>query len=260
MRKLKNKFLLLLLVTLLLIFTGCGKSALQKTELTIAAAADLTSAFTELGQNFEKATNSKVVFSFGSTGNLAEQIQNGAPFDVFAAANVKVIEELKEKNLILPDTQQLYAIGRIGTATPISSSLQIKDLKDLLSPEIKKIAIANPDHAPYGLAAKQALEAAGLWEQVKDKLVYGKNIQDTLTLILTGNADTGIIALSIAKKKEVDFQIIDDGLHKPLKQAIAVIKGTKNEKLSRKFIDYVNGEEGRTIMKKYGFVLPGEAK
>ncbi|MCX7779553.1 MAG: molybdate ABC transporter substrate-binding protein, partial [Negativicutes bacterium] len=113
-------------------------------------------------------------------------------------------------------------------------------------------------HAPYGLAAKQALTKAGVWNKIKDKLVYGKNIQDTLTIVQTGNAEAGIIALSIVKTDEVNFSLIDDSLHAPLDQAMAVVKGTPNEALAREFVRYVNGPQGRAIMKKYEFILPGE--
>lgn len=229
-------------------------------ELTVAAASDLTLAFKEMGENFEKSTGCKVTITYGSTGTTAQQIENGAPYDVFASADEKVIEDLITKDKIISDSKQLYAIGRVGLATSVKSSVQVKELSDLLKPEVKKIAIANPDHAPYGLAAKQALESAGIWDQVKDKMVYGKNIQDTLTLITTGNADAGFIALSIYNKDEVNFELVDDKLHKPLRQAMGIIKGSKNEELSRKFISYVNGEEGKPIMKKYGFVLPNETK
>ena len=226
--------------------------------LTVAAAADLAVAFKEIGQNFEKATGNKVDFSFGSTGLLVQQIENGAPFDVLAAANVKFVDDLNAKGKIIADTKQLYARGRIGLATLKGNLYNVKDLNDLTVPEIKKIAIANPEHAPYGLAAKQALEKAGLWDKIKDKLVFGNNIQDTLNLVQTGNAEVGIIALSLAQRDDVHFSLIDGNLHAPLDQALAVIKGTPNEALARQFIQYVNGSDGRVIMKKYGFVLPSE--
>lgn len=226
--------------------------------LRVAAAADLNVAFKEIGEVFEKKTGTKVDFIFGSTGTLAQQIENGAPFDVFAAANIKFVDDLKAKKLIIPDTQQLYAQGRVGIATPIHSSLEVKTLQDFLNPKVKKIAIANPEHAPYGTAAKEALEKAGLWEKVKGKMVYGKNIAETLTLINTGNADTGVIALSIYDKNKVKFHLINDQSHNPLNQSMAVVRKTKMELEARKFVRFVNSAEGRAIMKKYGFILPGE--
>ncbi|MGC5328645.1 molybdate ABC transporter substrate-binding protein [Brevibacillus sp. SYSU BS000544] len=268
----KQRIRLLCFVMISIMFvwiSGCSSHSATENEkatppssnerkITVAAASDLTHAFTEIGQVFEKKTNSKVVFTFGSTGSLATQIENGAPFDVFAAANITFVDNLKKKGKVIPDTQQLYAQGRIGLAVPIKSTYQVRELKDLLDPQIKKIAIANPEHAPYGMAAKQALEKAGLWEKVKDKLVFGKNISETLTFVLTGNAEAGIIAQSIAKEDEVTFQLIDPSMHKPLNQSIAVIQGTKEEELARQFITFVNEPESRKIMQKYGFAPPPE--
>lgn len=225
-------------------------------ELTIAAAADLTLAFTEVGKLFEKETNSKIVFSFGSTGQLADQIENGAPFDVFAAANIKFVDNLRDKNLIIPETQTTYAFGRIGVTTLINSPLKFQSLEDLLNPEVVKIAIANPDHAPYGLAAKQALENAGLWDQVEDKLVYGKNISETLTFVETQNTEVGIVALSLHDKEKYNFHIIDEALHAPLEQSIAVINRTKHEELAKQFIEFIRGPIGKPIMESYGFIVP----
>lgn len=276
------------LFSLSVLFSGCGSSATtstkntdstknqtstmqpekstnnttqdNKTELTIAAAADLVIAFKEIGDLYEKNTGDKLKLIFSSSGTAREQIENGASYDVYASANIKFVDDLIEKDKIIADTKELYAIGRVGVATKVGSPLQVKEVSDLLKTDFKKIAMANPEHAPYGLAAKQALESLGLWEKLKDKMVYGKDIQDTLTLIKSGNVEAGFISLSVVNKDEVNFLLIDDKMHQPLKQAMAVVKGTKLEKEARNFIKFVNGEQGREIMKKYGFVLPGEIK
>lgn len=227
-------------------------------ELTVAAAADLVFAFREIGDLYEKESGNKLNLIFSSSGTAREQIENGAPYDVYASANIKFVDDLIEKDKIIADSKELYGIGRVGVATPVGSSLQVNAIEDLLNPAIKKIAIANPEHAPYGLAAKEVLESLGLWEKLKDRLVYGKDIQDTLALIKTGNVEAGFISLSVVKKDEMNFLLADDSLHKPLKQAIAVVKGTDHEKAAREFIKTVNSNPGREIMKKYGFVLPGE--
>lgn len=256
MNKQKNLIIgLLILISILMIMTGCNKKPIEikKKELTIAAASDLTKAFTEIGVIFEKKYNCELTFTFGSTGTQKEQVANGAPFDIFAAADEKAIEELEKDGIVIENSKSLYALGRIGLVVQNKIPLEADDLKDLLNPQIKKIAIANPEHAPYGLAAKQALESAGIWDQVKDKLVYGKNIVDTMTLVTTGNAEAGIIAISIKDDDQVKFSLIDSNLHKPLRQAMGIIKTTENEELARKFIQYVNSEEGRKIMIKYGF-------
>ncbi len=257
MKKISYWYLFINLCLSVLLINGCNKAA-DNQPLRVGAAANLTLAFQEIGKDFEELNGMEVDFIFGSTGTLAQQIENGAPFDVFAAADTKFVEGLKNKGLIIPDTEKIYATGRIGLATKATNPLEVKELKDLLKPGIKKIAIANPEHAPYGMAAKQALEKDDLWEQVKDKIVYGKNIQDTLTLINTGNADAGIIALSIARNEKVNFSLIESNMHKPLEQSLGVIATTRQEKLAREFIEYLNSTEGRRVMREYGFDLPGE--
>lgn len=235
--------------------SGCGAKN-EPSTLKVAAAADLTLAFQEIGKRFEAKTGTPVVFSFGSTGQLAEQIKNGAPFDVFAAANVQAIDELKKEHLILEGTEHVYAFGRIGIAA--KSDISVRTLNDLLKENVKKIAIANPDHAPYGLAAKQALQKAGIWEQVKNKLVYGKNIADTLAYVESGNAEAGIVALSLVKTSDVHFQLINEAMHEPIQQAVAVMKATKHREAAKQFVAFLNSSEGREIMKKYGFSIPKE--
>ncbi|MBM4761658.1 molybdate ABC transporter substrate-binding protein [Bacillus sp. B15-48] len=243
----------------LLLFAGCSANNdtdEKQREIKVAAASDLTLAFTEIGELFEDETGAKLTFSFGSTGQLADQIENGAPFDVFAAANVSFIDRLREKDLILPETQTTYAFGRIGIAVLPDSPLQITSLGDLVNPEMKKVAIANPDHAPYGMAAKQAFESAGIWDQIETKLVYGRNISDTLAFIETGNVEAGIIALSLYKEDEVQFHLIDDALHAPIEQSIAVIEETNEPDLANEFIQFITGPVGKPIMESYGFTIP----
>jgi len=236
--------------------SGCNQKE-QPSALKVAAAADLTLAFQEIGKRFEAKTGTPVVFSFGSTGQLAEQIENGAPFDVFAAANVQAIEKLTKEKLVVPQTVHVYALGRIVIATKTKGAVQT--LNDLLKDDIKKIAIANPDHAPYGVAAKQALQKAGIWEQVKPKIVYGKNIADTLAYVESGNAEAGIVALSLVKtSRSFHFQLINEAMHEPIQQAVAVMKATKHREAAKQFVAFLNSSEGREIMKKYGFSIPKE--
>lgn len=245
-------------IVLIVIAATVISSICMAKEITVAAAADLAVAFKEIEAMYEKDNSCKVNLIFSSSGTAKEQILNGAPYDVYASANIKFVDELIEKGAVISDSKELYAIGRVGIAVSKNGGLKIKKADDLLKDEFKKIAIANPDHAPYGLAAKEALISLGLWDKIKSKLVYGKDIQDTLSLIKTGNADAGFISLSVVNKSDVEFLIFDDQLHKPLKQAMAVIKWSKEEAEARKFIKYVNGVKGRNIMKKYGFILPEE--
>jgi molybdate transport system substrate-binding protein len=236
---------------------GSGSTSAAKKEITVAAAASLTNAFTEVGAVFEKANNCTVNFSFGSTGTLSEQIVNGAPFDVFAAADESTIEKLDKEGQLFSDTIQPYAVGHLGIASLKKSNIEIKSIEDLLKPEIKKVAIANTESAPYGIAAKQTLKNAKLWDKIEPKLVYGKNISDTLALVTTGNAEAGLISLSL-KDDTLNFTLIDSKMHEPIRQAIAVTKNAKEEELGQKFIEFVKSKEGTEIMSRFGFSSPEE--
>jgi len=247
----------LTLLTTLVFEWACRRSDNQTTpEVTVAAASDLTASFEEIGREFEKATKIKVVFVFGSTGMLMRQIENGAPMDLFAAANVAYIDQLEQKGLIIPDTKAIYARGRITLWTTAESPLKVESVADLARPEIRRIAIANPDHAPYGLAAKQALESAGVWEAVKPKLVYGDNIRQALQYAETGNVDVAIVALSLSGQSKGRWTLILEELHQPIDQGLAVIKTTHNAQAAREFANFVTGPRGREILAKYGFSFP----
>ncbi len=222
-------------------------------ELTVAAASDLTPAFEELGREFEATNKTRVVFMYGSTGMLTRQIENGAPVDLFAAANVSYVDELDHKGLIIPDSRAIYARGRITIWTPDASNLRLQGIADLARPEVMRIAIANPDHAPYGLAARQALESAGIWERVQPKLVYGDNIRQTLQYAETGNVDVAVVALSLSIQSRGRWTLIPEELHQPIDQGLAIMKTTRNEKAARAFAAFLTGPQGQTILKKYGF-------
>jgi molybdate transport system substrate-binding protein len=249
-------FSFLALLTTLAFQWACRQTTNQPPELTVAAASDLIAAFEELGREFEANHKTKVVFVFGSTGMLTRQIENGAPMDLFAAASVGYIEQLEQKGLIIPDTKAIYALGRITLWTTTDSPLRLENISDLTRPEIKRIAIANPDHAPYGLAAQQALQSAGVWEAVRPKLVYGDNIRQTLQYAETGNVDVAIVALSLSQQSKGRWTLVPEELHQPLNQGLAVIKGTRNEPAARSFASFVRGARGKEILGKYGFAFP----
>lgn len=223
-------------------------------ELTVAAASDLTPAFEEIGRAFEAANKTKVIFTFGSTGMLTRQIENGAPVDLFAAANVSYVDELDKKGLIISDSKAVYARGRITLWTPDTSDIRLQGIADLARPEVMRIAIANPDHAPYGLAAKQALESAGIWDRVRPKLVFGDNIRQTFQYAETGNVDVAIVSLSLSIESRGRWTIIPEELHQPIDQGLGIVKTTRNEKAARAFAAFLNGPQGQAIMKKYGFI------
>ncbi len=228
--------------------------------LIVAAAADLTPAFQELGELFTQQTGTNISFNFGSTGMLTQQIEQGAPVDVFAAANQSYIADLQEKGLILPDTVALYAQGRITLWTRADSPITISTIQELTQDQIARVAIANPEHAPYGVAAREALETAGIWEALQPKLILGENVAQTLQYAETGNVDIAIVALSlsIAAGDEGRWVLIPGEMHKPLNQALAVVRETPHEAEARRFAAFVNSENGRVVMRRYGFILPGE--
>ena len=250
--------LLALLSTLVCAATACKDKSptTSSQELTVAAASDLTPAFAEIKREFESSHRIRVVFVFGSTGMLTRQIENGAPVDLFASANVSYIDQLEQKGLIIPGTKTIYARGRITLWTPNDTNLRLENIADLARPEVTRVAIANPDHAPYGLAARQALEGAGVWERVKPKLVYGDNIRQTLQYAETGNVEVAIVALSLSMQSNGRWLLIPEELHQPLDQGLAIMKSTKNEQAARAFAAFIGGPQGRAIMQKYGFSFP----
>src|SRR5881296_1558346 len=232
--------------------------AVELPSLTVFAAADLTFAFREIAPRFERATGARVTLVFGSTGNFAHQIRQGGPADVFFAADQAFVDALIAEGALLRETRTLYAQGRIVLATARAFGPKLIDLRGLLDARVRHVAIANPVHAPYGRAAEQALRAAGVWDALRPKLVFGENIRHTLQFVQTGAAEAGIVALSVANVPELDWVSIDAALHAPLDQAAAVVRRSARPELGLAFIQFVNGPEGRPIMKRYGFMLPGE--
>ncbi len=250
-----------LLIALVLPALAAGEESGQsdaRPELVVAAAADLTFALREMQAAFERVEPVKVTLVIGSTGQLAQQIAHGAPFDVFFAADASFVEALRAKGAVLPDTVSVYALGRLVLATGRGRPA-LSGLKDLFGPEVKRLAIANPAFAPYGRAARQAMERAGVWAALRPKLVYGENIQQVLQFLRTGNVDAAILSLSVAHVPEVQFVPIDPGLYDPLRQEVAVTKISRHPDLARRFIRFVDGPEGRPILRRFGFLLPGES-
>jgi molybdate transport system substrate-binding protein len=236
-----------------LVFLGLPHVAWAGEKLTIAAAADLAFALKEIGAAFEKEANVTPVISFGSTGNFTKQIEAGAPFDVFLAADLAHVDELKKGGFVLQDSVTVYAHGRIVVASNRKSIQGKIGINDLTGPSVRKVAIANPAHAPYGIAAEEALKNSGVWDKIKDKLVYGENVRQTLQYIQTGDAEAGIVAFSIAEVPEVEYTVIDPALYRPIVQAASVIKTTKEEKAARQFIAFIKSPAGKKILAKYGF-------
>jgi molybdate transport system substrate-binding protein len=225
--------------------------------ITVAAASDLRPAFEELGTAFTSETGIAVTYSFGSSGLLREQIINGAPFDLFASANVAFIDDVLAAGRGDADSVALYGRGRIVLWAPSGVVLpdQIEDLGD---PRFRRIVIANPQHAPYGMAAMQALTAAGVADLVQDRLVYGENISDAMRIVESGNAEVGIIALSLAIASGREYQLVPDVLHEPLNQALVVISSGARGAAAMAFREFILSTAGQAVMNRYGFVAAGE--
>jgi molybdate transport system substrate-binding protein len=242
---------------LLLVVVAAAAQSNDPPPLTVYAASDLSFALKEVAALFEKAAGAKLTLVFGSTGNLAKQIEHGAPADVFFSANEAFIDGLVTRGAVIRETRAMYAQGRIVLAVPKGSAVS-KDLRGLLDPKVRRVAMGNPAHAPYGKAAEEALRAAGILAAVRPKLVYGENIRHALQFLQTGAVDAAIVALSVAAVPEIDWVLLDASLHAPLNQAAAVVRRSARPELALGFIQFVNSAQGRAIMKRYGFLLPGE--
>lgn len=235
--------------------TESAPSATSDEEILVAAASDLQFAFGELGRAFTEATGVDVRFTFGSSGQLAQQIVNGAPYDLFASANVRYVDDVIASGRGDAATKQTYAYGRIVIWSP---KVRYRSLAALRDPRIRYIAIANPEHAPYGLAAQQALRRARVYSAVRRKLVYGENIADTLRLVTSGNADVGIVALSLAVVAAGRYTEIPPRRYAPLEQALVVTSTGPRGTLAQRFARFVMSDAGRRVMRRYGFLFPGE--
>lgn len=238
---------------------ACSKPTTSGKTVRIAAASDLQKAFTELAKDFEKKTGIHAEINFGSSGLLAKQIEQGAPFYLFAAANKSFTEQVVSAGRCDGSTAQLYARGRLVVWTAAGKPAPVT-FDDLAKPEYTKIAIANPEHAPYGVAAKQALQNAGIWDRVANRIVLGENVSATLLYAKNHDADAAIVALSLSMVTEGGTTLrVDPALHDPLDQQLVVCGKGAEADLARQFATFLGGKDGREVMIRYGFILPSES-
>jgi molybdate transport system substrate-binding protein len=233
----------------------------QAQELRVAAAADLKFALSDLAGQYEKLASTKVNVTYGSSGNFFAQLQNGAPFDLFFSADMEYPRKLEAAGLAEPGTLYKYALGRIAIWTRADASIDVakQGWNLLLDAGVQKIAIANPDHAPYGRAAVAALQKAGIYEQVKSKLVYGENISQAAQFVQSGNAQAGIVALSLAVSpgmKDGKRWEIPADMHPAIEQGAIVLRAAKNKAQARAFLQFVKSADGRVTLEKFGFTVP----
>ena len=249
------------LVPVIALFLELAGSLCAAQEITVAAAADLQFAMQDVGMRFQQETGKNVKVIYGSSGNFAQQLQNGAPFDMFFSANLDYARQLEASGLTEPGSFYQYATGKIVTWVPKDSKLDLSSgLKILLDPSIKKIAIANPGHAPYGKAAVAAMQKENIYEQVKDKLVLGENISQAASFVASGAADVGIVALSLAlspnmkdKGRYVEVPASD---YPAIQQACVITRSSKNKDVAQQFLKFIQSSPMKALFQKYGFAVP----
>jgi molybdate transport system substrate-binding protein len=230
-------------------------------EITIAAASDLQSAMQDVAARFQKETGQTLKLIYGSSGNFFQQIQNGAPFDMFFSANLEYPKKLEGAGLVEKGSYFQYARGKIVVWVLKDSKINLNSgLKALADPKVKKIAIANPLHAPYGQAAVAAMQKEGIYEKAKDKFVLGENISQTASFIVSGSADVGIVALSLAlspnmKDKGRYAEIAADD-YPPIEQACVILSSSKNKELAQQFLSYFKSAAVGDLLVSYGFDVP----
>jgi molybdate transport system substrate-binding protein len=237
----------------------------QGKEIRVAAAADLKFAMGALAEKFEKQSGTKVNVTYGSSGSFFSQLQNGAPFDLFFSADISYPKKLEAAGLAEPGTLYEYAVGRIVIWTPVDAKVDAakQGWKTLSDASVEKIAIANPELAPYGRAAVAALQKAGIYESVRAKLVYGENISQAAQFVQSGNAQAGIVALSLAVSpamRDGKRWEIPAAMHPALEQGAIVLKDAKNKLAARAFLEFVKSTAGRATLAEYGFEFPEKTR
>jgi molybdate transport system substrate-binding protein len=241
-------------------FPACQPSSrpdeTESPEIIVAAAANLTDAFEDLSKQFTNQTGIRVVLSFGGTADLGKQIENGAPFDVFAAADSAHVDALDQKGLLTPGTRALYARGSLVIWVPPGSGIKIERIEDVTAKAVERIAIAKPDIAPYGLAALETLRSVKLWNQVESKVVYGMNVSQVKQFVSSGNAEVGFLPLALIKPNEGHYIKVSEDLHRPIDQALGIVKASQNQEAARRFCDFVLGPVGQALLEKYGYMKP----
>ncbi len=244
------------LILLLAVVFICEFCAAQS--ITVAAAADLQFAMQDVAAGFQKETGKEVKVIYGSSGSFFQQIQNGAPFDMFFSANLDYAKKLESSGLTAPGSYYQYARGKIVLWVPNDSKINIDSgLKSLLDPAVKKIAVANPQHAPYGQAAVAAMQSEGVYEKVKDKLVLGENISQTASFVVSGAADVGVLALSLALspnlKDKGRYAEIPTAEYPPIEQACVILSSSKDKETAKQFLSYIKTAAVADTLKRYGF-------
>lgn len=235
--------------------TGCGHHG-SSNEIKVAAAASVAPCFEELGTAFKAKTGTSVVVSPSASGKLAAQIIEGAPFDVFASADEGWVDKVLGEKKGDPKTKFIYAYGRLVVWSPDGAPTALSQLTDT---KYTHIALAQPEHAPYGKAAVEAMEKAGIWAQLKPRAVYGSNVRHAYQMAETRNAEVAFTALSLVLNGKGHYYLVPDDQHKPLANAAVALNISKHPKEARAFLDFVKSDAGRKILRKHGLLQQGES-
>ncbi|GJG85212.1 molybdate ABC transporter substrate-binding protein [Gemmatimonadetes bacterium T265] len=236
----------------------------QDAPLLVFAAADLREVLPELAAAYRRAGGDSVVVTFGATGDLALQIANGAPADLFFAADEAAVARLTAQHAVVERTRRLYAIGRLALAvSPAAGANQAgaagapPRLADLARASVRTVAVADPARAPYGRAAREALERAGLWAQVGPKVVYTPNVAQAYRVVQDGNADAGFVSrAALSRAAPASYALVDTTLYAPIRQAAAVVAASRRQDAASRFLDYTTGSAGFAVLRRYGFAPP----
>jgi molybdate transport system substrate-binding protein len=232
---------------------SCGAPRPKDTKLTVAAAANLMDVFGEVGRAFQAKTGAEVIFSYGSTAQLATQIENGAPFDLFAAADTEHVDALVTAGSVIADSRAIYALGQLALWIPEGET---SGLEGLAGPRIRFVALAQPDLAPYGRATVEVLREAGLWDRVQTKLVYGTSISMAKQFAASGSANAAFTAYSLVLHDKGTVLKIDPHLYKPIEQAMGIVAASAHPKEARQFRSFLLSADGRNILANNGYLLP----
>ncbi len=253
---------LFLIIAFVLLFSSACVEVQKpvRQELTISAAVSLKDAFTEIGREFSTNTNIRISYNFGGSGTLQQQIESGAPVDIFASAGEPQMDALAEKGLIDPALTKTFALNQIVMIVPAGSKIDVSDFQDLKKSDVKKIAVGNPKTVPVGQYAQQIFDSMELTDSVQPKLVFAENVRQVLEYVISGEVDAGIVYSTDAKIGDDKINTkatAPENSHKPIVYPIAIIKDSKNSPNAKAFIDFVFSQKGQEILRKHGFISAG---
>ena len=244
------------LAAIALTLGACSTRPDPAEKLTVAAAANLTGVFDDVGRAFRENSGLDVVFSYGSTAELAQQIDNGAPFDLFAAADAEHVDALIRTGKLNRDSRAIYALGQLALWVPQGEKNDVRKLQDLAAKPIRFIAVAQPSLAPYGQATVDALEDSGLWQTLEKKMVYANSISLAKQLAATGNADAAFTAYSLVLHEQGAVLKVDPRLYHPIEQALAIVASSARMPEAKQFRDFLLGKAGQDILHRSGYLSP----